>query len=199
MLLWKHMNMLQRLFFKHRSDATDLRPDSLPWIDAVDVESIKDSLIALNKKHIRVFEWGPGGSTLYFSRFLRERGMTYEWSAVENNKKWHANLLKLTGNDKNINMALYPFSRFLPGAFKNRRLYADHPKSLGGKFDFILVDGRERSKCLKLARELINDGGVIFLHDAERGRYQKAMALYPSGRIVSPSGQKKRLLWRASA
>jgi hypothetical protein len=45
-------------------------------------------------------------------------------------------------------------------------------------FDLIIVDGRERVKCLSRARDLLVPGGSVLLHDASRPRYAPAWAYY---------------------
>ncbi len=44
-------------------------------------------------------------------------------------------------------------------------------------FDIILVDGRDRVKCLEGSIPLLKSGGVIMLDDAERSWYREAYTL----------------------
>jgi hypothetical protein len=46
------------------------------------------------------------------------------------------------------------------------------------RFDFILVDGRARKDCLICALDLLNIGGIIVLHDANRKYYPDPCKLY---------------------
>ena len=39
----------------------------------------------------------------------------------------------------------------------------------------IFVDGRERQKCLSVARKRVRADGVIILHDAKRPEYKEAV------------------------
>jgi hypothetical protein len=48
-----------------------------------------------------------------------------------------------------------------------------------GEYDFILVDGRAREACLRQARYLLSDGGVVVLHDANRDFLHTPLELYP--------------------
>jgi hypothetical protein len=40
------------------------------------------------------------------------------------------------------------------------------------KFDFILIDGRARNYCLIASRKLIENEGIVVLHDANRSYYK---------------------------
>lgn len=49
------------------------------------------------------------------------------------------------------------------------------------KFDYILVDGRSRVSCLKIALSKIKeDGGILVLDNSERPRYKVGIDLVPS-------------------
>jgi hypothetical protein len=44
------------------------------------------------------------------------------------------------------------------------------------RYDLIVVDGRARSACLRMAREALAPGGLIVFDNSDRGRYQAALA-----------------------
>ena len=113
----------------------------------------KDTLVQicreLNPKNI--LEWGPGKSTeiMYFecpnaSIFTNEHS-----------KKYYERAIALYSDMASI--------RYATG---------DEYISVSGKYDLIFVDGRQRVKCLIAAYLVLNQGGAIILHDAERERYQ---------------------------
>ena len=45
---------------------------------------------------------------------------------------------------------------------------ADFAATLGTSFDFVRVDGRARSLCVREGFELLRPGGVLAMHDAHR-------------------------------
>lgn len=45
---------------------------------------------------------------------------------------------------------------------------ADFPATLGTSFDFVRVDGRARSLCVREGFELLRPGGVLVMQDAQR-------------------------------
>ena len=57
------------------------------------------------------------------------------------------------------------------GALSDLEAYVTYPAGLGKRFDLIYIDGRARYHCLKVARRLVKDDGVIVVHDAARGYY----------------------------
>ena len=46
-------------------------------------------------------------------------------------------------------------------------------------FSLVFVDGGDRVAALKQAYDLINDDGLVFLHDAHREDYEGGIRLYP--------------------
>ena len=40
----------------------------------------------MDKKEIKIFEWGSGFSTIYYSEYLRKKGAAFEWHSIDNNK-----------------------------------------------------------------------------------------------------------------
>jgi hypothetical protein len=48
-----------------------------------------------------------------------------------------------------------------------------------GSYDLILVDGRARMDCLRIAAQLLRPKGALVLDNSERDRYQRGRALVP--------------------
>jgi len=57
------------------------------------------------------------------------------------------------------------------------RTYIHFPEQFD-KFDFILVDGRRRARCLFVASQIIKDDGIVVLHDANLTRYHEPFCLF---------------------
>jgi len=153
-----------------------------PWLTFNAIEF----LTCIIKKDMVVFEYGTGGSTLFFARKVREV------FSVEHNRLWYERVLdKLKdSNYKNCHIELQepvhdPFNiNRNPGApdsytssneeyhgkcFKNYVMYIENfPDSY---FDLILIDGRARPSCFKHAVKKVKHGGFIILDDAQRGHY----------------------------
>lgn len=119
-----------------------------------DINHIKN--ILSQYKELDVLEWGSGNSTKYFTDFLTKNSINYKWTVVEHNKEWYNKV----SDWKIPNVEV---------------IYAEQSKEeyfdIKGKFDVIIIDGRNRRKCLIKAKELLKPEGTVILHDADREYY----------------------------
>lgn len=126
-------------------------------------DSFKDALYkvlgSLNPK--TVFEYGPGTSTSIMALYPSIEFI----DSVEHNLAWY-NKYKWE-MPENVNIIFQP----------NMEIYPETPGRIE-KYDMIFVDGREREKCLYVAKSRLNEGGVVILHDAERPNYKEPMNFY---------------------
>lgn len=143
----------------------------------------------IDDNKIKIFEWGSGFSTIYYSEYLRKKGAEFEWHSIDNNKAWHEKV-KSKVNKKGLQpyVQLY-LKEFLPfwekpgwgpipppcGAFspksENEKAYVDFPKLLNDKFDIVIIDARFRRHCIQTAKEVILPEGVVVMHDAQKAHY----------------------------
>jgi hypothetical protein len=63
--------------------------------------------------------------------------------------------------------------------------YVKYPTMLDRRYDVILVDGRNRRRCLLKAVDLLKPGGFVLLHDAHRSHYHCAFDAYPHHGLFS--------------
>lgn len=102
-------------------------------------------------------EWGSGVSTTVFPKHKAVK----LWLAIE--------------HDGNILDLLH--KKFPPNVqtmwITNEQDYADCVQRTHQKFDFILIDGLDREKCLQNALKIVSKNGIILLHDAGRKDYQE--------------------------
>ena len=128
---------------------------ALPWATFPYIAFIAPRL----RPAMRVFEFGAGSSTLYYAR--RVAAVV----AVEHDAEFHRRL-----------------QPFLPA---NARVQVEPPDSAaylaaiaaaGADFDLVVVDGRDRVRCVAAALPCLAAGGVIVLDDAERADYAPAVA-----------------------
>jgi hypothetical protein len=146
----------------------------VPMMDPPEVAAMR-ALIEERRPH-RVLEFGSGGSTLYWPAEFPD----LQWDAVEHNPSY-ANAIRAR-LPKNASLRLIDF----PDYYR-----------VSGKYDLVIVDGRERLHCLDAARWLVKDGGAVLLHDAGRERYAPARDYYERLTVLSPpkAGQDPRGLW----
>ncbi len=154
--------------------------------------SVIENILSSHGPHLDVLEWGSGGSTVYFTKFLRDRGISYSWTSIEYNKIWYDKIFKATENDKNIELILFDVGNTdLKQPNTQMDEYVKYPSTLNKKYDLILIDGRKRRRCLIEASKLLKPGGIVLLHDGRRTYYHSAFSLYPDSRMLLRTG-----LWR---
>ena len=149
---------------------TDCFEKRLPWLAIKSVEVMEKYL---NKDSV-VFEYGIGGSTLWFADRVKAV------HCVDNDKLWInkvSNALKKDGK-KNvvINYKLLGPDSGYP-IHKASELYVNTIAISGLKYDLILIDGRERVQCVKAALNYIKEDGLLVCDNFERERYEEARTL----------------------
>lgn len=110
---------------------------------------------------LRVFEFGSGGSTLWWAR--RAAHVT----SVEHHEDWVAEMRPQLPS--NVTYVHEPLE--YGGAYS--RTVADR----GAVFDIIVNDGRDRVNCARASLEAFSPQGVMIWDNAERKRYAEGYQL----------------------
>lgn len=137
-------------------------------------------------------EWGSGGSTVYYTEYLLAKEKHFKWFSLEYDKVWYDIVTKelASREDSSVSVKLFDAGNTrLKQRKTNMDDYVSWPASTKSKYDFILVDGRKRRRCLLESKNLINPGGALVLHDAQREYYHSAFEEFPGGVFSS------RRLW----
>lgn len=172
-----------RHFFRwHASLSPGRSPigDRAPWI-------VYDARLyithRLSSAH-RVFEYGAGGSTVFFL----DRGC--EVVTAEHDAAWLENVRAAIPSDARWTCHLEPPAYASEPESQSQQFRSSFPryeqksfeayvrsleKYPAHYFDVIFVDGRARSDALALAPQKVKPGGMIVLDNAERDRYQNAI------------------------
>ena len=156
--------------------------DQRPWITF----AAREFLEARLQPAMRVFEYGAGGSTLFF--FRRQcQVMTVEhdpaWAALTKEALQKANFsasnLQLCPpepdpgyegrNPSDLDGYISSSADFKGRSF---RKYAEAIMGLG-EFDLVMVDGRARPSCCKTALASVAPAGLLLLDNAERLHYRR--------------------------
>ena len=159
--------------------------DESPWLTFSAIEFIKKHM----QKNASVFEYGGGGSTLFF---LRNAGHVV---TVEHDRNWYEKLKEII-NEKKI--AGWEGNFVPPECYNEKRILdSSNPDDYSSEdenyatcifkqyvsvidkypnnhFDWILIDGRARTSCLKHAFNKLKPGGFLVLDNAERSYYTSA-------------------------
>lgn len=152
--------------------------ERLPWLTFTAIDFLK-TYVNESKK---IFEYGGGGSTLFFLDHA------HEVVTVEHDGAWFSDLVKIIGNNANwkgtfiepettdrqgnpavvadyasddADFKKYVFKKYATAIDS----YKDH------YFDIVLVDGRARTSCIAHALKKIKTGGLLIVDNAERLYY----------------------------
>jgi len=123
----------------------------IPWFTYPTLYFLDNKLDGI----FRLFEYGSGYSTLWFSRKVKEV------VSVENDAIWKESLSKsLTSN---VELVYKKNPEDFINEIKNR-----------GQFDIVVIDGIERVKCCFACLDNLNPDGIIIWDDSEREDFKEA-------------------------
>lgn len=177
----KHIKQFQRwMMDMHSGDSTLTR--GLPWMTYDAIEFLTE----ISAPETIVFEWGSGGSTLFFSK------RCHHVTSVEHDAKW-SDFLKERLELLSVNNVDY---REIPGEviadwkerdYRNPDHFISNDKGSSGLsferyvkaidafpkdyFDIVVVDGRVRNCCVKRAIARVKEGGYLVVDNTDRGYY----------------------------
>lgn len=169
--------------------------DAVPWLSFRAVEWLEGHL----RPDMRIFEYGSGGSTLFFAQRVREV------ASVEHDRAWHeavaaelaqrgvANCVyrlvepepaEGVGTDTGSYLSRHPYYQGLTFARYVQSILAYEDAS----FDLVLIDGRARIACADTALAKVKPGGYLILDNMERDEYQIARSLLAALPCIDISG-----------
>ena len=170
------------------------------YMDAVEYSQIASALTALQPR--RLLEWGSGGSTVDFlKRFSSIEAMV----SIEHHPQWYEKVRAATADPRlsyflKVAASEEPKAEFF-GLYRARRAawreraetdrsvfkdYVEHPTTLGLVFDCIFVDGRARNFCIETGWDLLERGGLMIIHDAQREFYRDTIARMGTPTYLEP-------------
>jgi hypothetical protein len=158
-----------------------------PWITFPAIRFLESFL----RPDMRVYEYGSGGSTLFFADRVSKV------ISVEHNSLWSQQVTKQIQRYgyTNSQILLIPADREPvsdikdpsdPGAYfsSDGHYYSQYAMSIreypAEFFDVILIDGRARPSCFMHALPNIKKEGVIVWDNTDRLHYEPAMRLTPN-------------------
>ncbi len=151
-----------------------------PLIKYRELDIIED--ILMKHRPLKCLEWGSGYSTIYFPSLLNKRS---KWISVEHDKYWANQIHELNKNPIVMIFHIPPNNskwtdKNQDGSYFDLKDYVEFPSKFG-KFDFILIDGRARTSCLDKAHDLLDNNGLVVLHDSNRKYYHEALKYFKQG------------------
>jgi predicted O-methyltransferase YrrM len=172
----------QRCIDSYQRGQPDFLAEATPWMCFPAVERLDTVLTAGSK----VFEYGSGGSTIYFAQ------RAAEVVSVEHDRSWHRRVQAELERRRLANVRYQLVepaadTTFDPTRIADPSAYVSDDKRYVGKtfrsyaqaidtfpdqsFDLVVVDGRARPSCILHAREKVKPGGVLLLDQSERRYY----------------------------
>lgn len=136
--------------------------DDAPWLAPDAIQQIE--LFLEGRVTPRVFEWGAGGSTLFFA------ARAAQVISVEHDSAWYKKAFEGLNEREVQNVTLFYLIEMLDYVFQIQR--ANY------KFDLVVVDGVQRNACALMALDMVNTGGWLVLDNTEREtEYAEALSL----------------------
>jgi len=178
------------LSLKNRKNGLNTFTDQKPWLNYRAIRWLDSYL----KPGMRVFEYGSGGSTVFFAQRVKQI------FSVEHSLQWYQ-VVAETLKELKMSNVIYVLKEsehveregdcsdphFYASGFENkfdRMSFAEYVKAIDnypdGFFDLVLIDGRARTSCIKHALSKIKNNGIIVLDDSNRERYRVAQKQYLS-------------------
>ena len=110
-----------------------------------------------------MMEWGSGGSTVEFSKKVKE------YYSVEHNMEWYIKVK----NSISPNVHLYykevgerpDDSVYNQSTYEHYSSYLDSVYEIGKMFDVVLIDGRARRLCALKIIPYLKPNAIVIIHD----------------------------------
>jgi len=170
-----------------------LLPWHTPLSDQVPMITFKAGawLESYLKPRMSVFEYGSGGSTIFFSKRVNNL------ISVEHDKYWYSKVSSMISKEgiSNCQYLLFEPEKMISGEMPSYDCksytskgteytgmsFKNYVKSIenypDGSFDLVLVDGVARPSCILSALSKIRSGGYLMLDNSERSHYRDAISL----------------------
>jgi hypothetical protein len=160
--------------------------DGMPWMTFDAINFLKNYL----EKKMKVFEYGSGGSSVFFSKLVGEVISVEHDEEWLNSVKGAINNLELR-NWKGILIKPEEIPRFTNSDPSNpdeystsdntfkRYSFEKYVKAIDNfpdeYFHLIVIDGRSRPSCIKHSIRKLKHGGLVVVDNADRKVYQRAI------------------------
>jgi hypothetical protein len=135
----------------------------IPWLTYPAIEF----LAARTRPEWRVFEYGAGASTRWWAARVADV------TSVEHDPAWHARVAAdLPANVTLLHVPLEP-----------RGPYAATAARWPHAFDVVVIDGRDRVRCVDAALEALKPSGVIVFDNTDREDYRPGLERLAAARF----------------
>jgi hypothetical protein len=165
----------------------------VPWVNFDTKEWLDKHL----NKNMVVFEYGSGGSTLYFSRRVKKI------ISIEHNPEWFARVKNKLMNKGITNYEYYCYppeeihsdddkiylSTDSNYKNKNFRRYVEKINEYPDNFfDLVVIDGRARNGCMNNVLTKVKNNGYILLDNSDRDEYLPGISIFSKLEVIKYFG-----------
>lgn len=133
----------------------DENKNPIPWLTYSAIHFINQKL---SLRPMRVFEYGSGNSTIWFSSRVQSI------VSIENDVDFYNKMLKKVSAISNISYELKALNDNYSAAVLGYE----------NAFDILIIDGRERVQCAKNCIKALKKDGIIIFDNSDRVQYQEA-------------------------
>lgn len=138
----------------YKKESVDKNNNPIPWYSYSFIKFLQPRL----KKEFKVFEYGSGNSTLWFSRYVKSV------KAVEHDNNWYEKVkTKLPANAELVYKEV------------ENKNYAKEVSTSGSKYDIIIIDGVDRNNCVYESINSLPQNGVLIFDNSEREEYKESV------------------------
>ena len=134
--------------------SVDVNGAELPWFTYSFIEFCTPRL----KSNFKIFEFGSGNSTMWFSK------LTANVISVEHDLEWYNKVKIFTQDVRNLEY------------FHKDELNGEYSSFVGkyeDEFDIIVIDGRDRINCALNSLNALKPDGVIIWDNSDRHEYKE--------------------------
>lgn len=158
-------------------DPLGLTALDVPWWTYRAIDAV-ERWLADRTRPIRVFEWGPGASTVWLAR------RTDEVFSIEHVAEFAAQLAPVLAAYPGVTLRTVAAPASTRPAVRSAKQghagldfagYAAAIDTVPGTFDLIVIDGRARAACLERAVGRLAADGLIVFDNSRRRRYRAAI------------------------
>lgn len=123
-------------------------------------KTIIDLVVKKLSKDMRVFEWGMGNSTLFWSQYVGEV------VSIESDLYWYKKMLEIIPRNVRAQYCELEYG----GEYCQKIIDEQE------KFDIILIDGRDRVRCAINSLGKLKENGIIIWDNTDRDEYRDGYA-----------------------
>lgn len=126
------------------------------WMSQEEIDLITSKL----KSTDVMLEWGSGGSTTEFPKYVTK------YYSIEHDPEWFGNVKKEAPD--NVDYHLVELDKPLTDPTQKTQIqtYLDFVDTLNvEKFDKVLIDGRGRGWCAEKVLPYLKEDSIVFIHD----------------------------------